>query len=199
LVLTDSIVNFTSEKIIVSGKVIDIGEGIDEFGHCWSKSPFPNINDNKAYYTNLDKRDYFTSEISSLEKGCIYYVRAYARNNHETVYGNTFVILVEDKGVPEVQTTDVSLLADGSIEITGKVISSGRGTILYKGICFDTLPNPTFDNVFSITFDISNNISMKIYQSQYKINKIYYFRAYAVNELGIGYGKVIEFKTTITD
>jgi len=64
----------------------DGGSAILARGVCWNTLPQPNINN--SITTNGSGDGSFTSEISGLERGTKYYVRAYATNENGTGYGN---------------------------------------------------------------------------------------------------------------
>jgi len=71
----------------------DGGAAIIERGVCWSTSPNPTIAANK---TNDGRGSgSFSSAITGLVPGTIYYVRAYAVNSEGTVYGNEVVFRAE--------------------------------------------------------------------------------------------------------
>lgn len=80
--------------------------------------------------------------------------------------------------------------------IGAKIVSNGGNTITDRGVCFDTVPNPTVasqktaaaaDSIFADSF------SVRI--GKLKPNKTYYVRAYATNSKGTGYSEQVTFTT----
>lgn len=73
----------------VTGNFIDIGEGIVSYGHCWSTSPNPTINDFKVTKSGKPgKQVDFTSQLTGLASGTDYYVRAFATTDETTIYSD---------------------------------------------------------------------------------------------------------------
>jgi hypothetical protein len=72
----------------------DGGAPITSRGVCWSTNPTPTIDDSKTI--DGTGTGTFTSSITGLTEGSVYYVRAYATNSTGTAYGNemTFTALV---------------------------------------------------------------------------------------------------------
>jgi uncharacterized protein (TIGR02145 family) len=60
------------------------GAPITESGLCWSKDTLPTIHDDHTSGTDTSS---FTDEMSNLEAGTVYFVRAYATNSSGTGYG----------------------------------------------------------------------------------------------------------------
>ena len=85
-----STINVTSitATSAVSGGVIanDGGSPITVKGVCWSISPNPTTTNFKT--TDGTGTATFSSTITGLTGGTMYYVRAYATNNFATAYGN---------------------------------------------------------------------------------------------------------------
>jgi hypothetical protein len=72
----------------------DGGAPIISRGLCWSTNPTPTIDDSKT--VDGTGTGAFTSSITGLTEGSVYYARAYATNNAGTAYGTemTFTALV---------------------------------------------------------------------------------------------------------
>ena len=86
-ITTTAVSNITGNTALSGGNVIsDGGAKITTKGVCWSTSPNPTIADNKT----IDGSGIgsFTTNISGLNSGATYYIRAYATNSTGTAYGN---------------------------------------------------------------------------------------------------------------
>lgn len=91
-VATTSISNVTQHTCLSGGKITyDGGYSIKDYGVCWSTSPNPNWYD-KNSKNALITNGTFTSTIFSLSLNTTYYIRAYARNEKGTGYGNEITL-----------------------------------------------------------------------------------------------------------
>lgn len=102
---TGAITDITINSAVATGKIIDLGEGIIDHGHCWSNTSNPTIADYKTSYGTISKTGLFTSDLQYLLPGIRYYVRAFAEtSNDELVYGDTvsFRIIAETGEIMDV-------------------------------------------------------------------------------------------------
>jgi len=93
-VVTSSVTNITATSATCGGNVTDDGGfEVTARGVCWSTSQNPTTSD--SHTTDGTGTGQFTSNITELSGGTIYYVRAYATNSIGTRYGEqkTFVYL----------------------------------------------------------------------------------------------------------
>jgi hypothetical protein len=165
------------------------GERISECGFCWSKTKNPTINDSniKVAYLSYDK---FSCQISGLDPGTTYYLKAYAKNGAGIAYSLTETF--RTKGIDEVsQLPSVSSLIINNVtadeaSVSGSITSSGGVDIIESGICLSTSPKPTSKyNGSGINCNIKH----------LKPSTTYYVRAYATNSLGTTYGEECCFTT----
>lgn len=75
--------SFSSGGIITN----DNGSPVTERGICWNTTGSPTISDSKS--NNGSGTGDFTSNVSGLQPGTLYYLRSYATNSIGTEYGNT--------------------------------------------------------------------------------------------------------------
>jgi hypothetical protein len=109
---------------------------------------------------------------------------------------NTLIVLVSScsgKKLPEISTSAVTGITITSATGGGTIIDEGSSTVVSLGICWSTDPEPTVQDfktseMAGVTQFTS---SMKGLQGGTK----YYVRAYASNDVGIGYGNEVTFTT----
>ena len=86
-VTTDSASNITSSNADVVGEIIDIGwSTVTQYGHCWSTSPEPTIDDDLFNLGTSDTTGIFISNLHNLASFTTYYVKAYAINSEGVSY-----------------------------------------------------------------------------------------------------------------
>ncbi len=89
---------------------------------------------------------------------------------------------------PETISTGITYT---SFKVKGKVITEEAENVTEKGVCWSTNPNPTInDNKL-----ISENNDFDLTINNLITNKTYYFRSYAINQIGVGYGSVQSTQT----
>lgn len=86
-VATGDVTNILSTTANVTGEILSTGDGIKQYGHCYSKTPDPDVSDTRTeYYVTIGAGRY-TSFLQGLEPGTKYYIKAYGSNDSETAYG----------------------------------------------------------------------------------------------------------------
>ena len=190
--LTTTTASNITDTSAVSGGIItnDGGATITARGVCWSTSPNPTISDNYTFdETGIGN---FTSNITGLTAGTTYYVRAYATNATGTAYGNEILFITNAIG-PTIITATVSNITDSSAVSGGIITSDGGAVVIARGICWDTLPNPTINSNHTSDSSGIGNFTSSI--TGLIAGTTYYVRAYAVNSVGTAYGNQVAFTT----
>jgi hypothetical protein len=123
-----------------------------------------------------------------------YYVRAYAKNSKGVAYGNEQTFSTGEAITPIITTKEVSGITGATAICGGVVTDDGSSTIIELGICWSTNHNPTINNSHA-TVNV-NDVSFTICITGLSANTTYYVRAYAKNNVGIGYGNEISFSTS---
>lgn len=86
---TTEVSSVTSTTAAAGGNITDDGGGnITARGVCWGTSPNPTVAGNKT--TNGTGPGLFTSNLTGLTDGTVYYYRAYATNSSGTTYGQEY-------------------------------------------------------------------------------------------------------------
>ena len=137
---------------------------------------------------------------SSSQKGDLLY-----HNGNEWVklpaggYGQSLVMCdsVPSWGgcVPKVTTANVSSISYTTATVAGSVIVDGGFPVTVKGVCWSTNPNPTV-NASTKTIEESGVGGFTSNVTGLLPNTTYYFRAYATNSIGTGYGSNVAVSTT---
>ena len=187
---TNNITGITSNSANSGGQVTDEGSSpVIIRGVCWSTSQNPTISNSKT--SNGNGPGSFSSYITGLNSCTTYYVRAYATNNDGlTGYGEqkTFTTIgcIDN---PNVTTNPGDHVTCNSARLNGTVNSGGGGTITERGFYYGTSSGSLTNKktVTGTTGSFSANLS------GLQENTTYYFRAYAKNSSGTGYGSVRSF------
>lgn len=187
----------TSTTAELYGEVISTGETpITLFGHCWSTSNTPTIENMYQGDDNYTSNKYVTN-ITELNPSTKYYFRAFATNSIETAYGEELSFTTNELGEPLVITEDISNITSTSVTLIGQIEDIGYAPVTEHGHCWSISSNPTITindgktSLGSIGVTTFNSNASDLAQ-----NTTYYYRAYATNSFGTVYGSAMNFSTT---
>ena len=100
------------------------------------------------------------------------------------------------------QASSISVVTATPTDITttsatcgGTVTNTGDATVVMRGVCWSTQPNPTIANSHTTNGEGAGNFSSSV--SGLTINRVYYLRAYAVTENTVTYGNEVSFTTQL--
>jgi hypothetical protein len=131
---TSAATSITTTTAISGGNITSDGGGsITARGVCWSLTANPTISDSKT--SDGTGTGSFTSNITGLQPGTTYHVRAYAINSAGTTYGNDITFKTNSVS-PVVTTTDVTGLTTTTAISGGNVISDGGSAVTSRGVCW---------------------------------------------------------------
>ncbi len=168
------------------------GSPVTERGVCYNTSPYPTTNN--SVINEGSGIGFYTSNITGLTENTIYYVRAYAINNHGTAYGDQKQFTTQSNtSLPVLTTNVVTNVTEISATLGGNISYDGGSAITVRGVCLNTVPNPTLDN-----FSTENGTgvgSFTVDLTGFTANTTYYVRAYAINNQGTAYGQEEVFTT----
>jgi uncharacterized protein (TIGR02145 family) len=207
-VATDAVSNIALTGAQVTGNITDLGtSNVTQYGHCWSYTPNPTTSNFKTLLGAKSLVGLFTSTLSGLEKGTLYYVRAYATNSYGTNYSSQVQFSTLAPNLATITTSAPSDLKYNSATFNANITDIGGigETISEYGFCYSTSQNPTVSNLKLVSGN--NKTSTGTYSgnaTNLSQNTTYYLRAYAVNSSGTAYGNERSFSTpsnsfTITD
>ncbi|MBN2519352.1 MAG: hypothetical protein JXB17_02510 [Bacteroidales bacterium] len=184
--------NYTSAQVTSQVNSFQ-GKNISDHGHCWDTIQNPDIYSHRDALGKLNSNS-FISELTNLIPGKQYYVRGYICFNNTNLYSDQISFNTKSASTPEIVTNEISNVTARSALITCLLTNSGGLQVKEKGICWNAFGNPdTNDNRL---IDTINTDSLSLFLYDLAINTKYYVRAYAINSKGIGYGEVLDFKTS---
>jgi len=157
-------------------------------GICWNTSPAPTTDNNKT--ANGSGSGDFTSSLSGLTAGTVYYVRAYANTYNGIVYGNE-VSFTTGIAPPIVTTFAATNIAPTYADCKGSVTTSAEVSV--RGVCWSTNQNPTIADRKTTNGTGSGTFLGTL--TGLNPSTTYYARAYATTVAGTHYGNEISFTT----
>ena len=192
-VTTNEVTDITITSAICGGNVTaDGGATVTARGVCWSTSQNPTITG--SHTTDGSGTGSFTSNITGLNAGTTYYVRAYATNSEGTSYGSRkSFTTTQHYEPPTVTTNNVTGITETTAVCGGNVTADGGATVTARGVCWSTSQNPTISD--SHTTDGSGTGSYTSNITGLNAGTTYYVRAYATNSYGTSYGSQKNFTT----
>lgn len=179
----------------VHGEILEVGQdGIEQHGFVWSETRAPTIeSENKNELGVATGTGTFSSIIAGLSPNTIYHVRAYGTGADQIVYGMEKIFTTSSPTVPSLRTIPAFFVDENSAAAGGSIISNGGTEITVRGVCWSTHSNPRIDDNCSI--DGAGSGSFESDMNDLEPFTVYFFRAYATNSLGTGYGEKYGFKT----
>lgn len=166
------------------------GSEITTRGICWGLDANPTINNNQCVADIVTAT--YTCNLTNLQPGKTYHVRAFAINVAGTAYGND-VTFTTPAVLPTVTTTQLSNITASSAISGGYVTDDGGATITARGVCWSTSENPTITDSHTTDGNGIGTYSSSITGIAFATK--YYVRAYATNIAGTSYGEQIDFTT----
>ena len=164
-------------------------------GICWSTNKNPTVSDSlttDSISAGVAGTGVFADSIKGLTPFTTYYIRAYATNGNGIAYGNEETITTLAM-VPLITTTIATEVTVTTARCGGDIITEGGAAVIARGTCWSTSPNPTIND--NITTDGVGSGGFISIITGLTSGTIYYFRAYATNSVGTGYGDELSFTT----
>ncbi len=190
---TTQVTSITAVSAQSGGNITDDGGStVTTRGVVWSTGQNPTLESNQGITFNATGTGSFTSNLSNLQPGTVYYVRAYATNSVGTSYGDQQSFATQD-GLPELTTIAVSGI--NTPTSGGNITSNGGFAITERGVVWSTSQNPTLETNQGITFNGTGTGSFTSNLNNLQPGTVYYVRAYATNSVGTSYGNQVNFTT----
>ena len=193
-VTTSAVTNILHNFATCGGEVTaDGGANVTARGICWSTSQNPTVS--ASHTTAGTGMGSFTSNMTGLQPGTTYYVRAYATNGAGTAYGEERSMTTLE--LPSVTTNAVTGISNTAATCGGEVVYDGGLNVTARGVCWSSSQNPTVSDSHT-----SDGIGVGSFTSNItglQPATTYYVRAYATNGAGTAYGNQVSFTTTNTN
>ena len=193
VVTTSTITQITETTAVAGGNVTaDGGASVTERGVVYGTSENPTVGNSKV--VGGSGTGMFTCNLTGLQPNTKYYVRAYAVNKKDTVYGEqvNFTTLTPIV-VPTVMTHVITQIAETTAVAGGNVTADGGASVTERGVVYGTAENPTTANSKVVGGSGTGTFTCNLADLQ--PNTKYYVRAYAVNSQGTAYGEQVSFTT----
>jgi uncharacterized protein (TIGR02145 family) len=187
---TAGITSITPTSAVSGGNIsADGGGSVTARGICWATATSPTIANSKT--TDGTGTGAFTSNLTGLTPGSMYYVRAYATNSAGTAYGNELTFAASVIQLPTLTTAAITSITATSAVSGGNVTADGGGAVTAKGVCWATAPAPTIAG--SKTTDGTGTGPFTSNITGLTAGTTYFVCAYATNSTGTSYGNEISF------
>lgn len=109
------------------------------------------------------------------------------------IFMNSCEMPVDPAILPKVTTVEVTHVTIGSAQSGGDITSDGGSSVIERGVCWSTVPNPTIINDKTSDGGGIGTFSSNI--TDLTDNTTYFIRAYATNANGTSYGSAYQIKT----
>ena len=191
-VSTANITNIAASTATCGGNVsADGGSYVTDRGICWATTNAPTVDNN--HVAMGQGTGTFSCNMTNLEPGTTYYVRAYAVNNRGTAYGEQKQF-TSSNGLPTISTGTVSNIGATSAQCGGSITNNGGFNVTARGICWNTVGNPDING--DHTTNGTGNGTFTASMTNLTPSTTYHVRAYATNSTGTVYGSERTFTTT---
>ncbi len=173
-----------------NGKILDVGDpAYTERGFVYGLQHNPTVEDDMKKVVSGKGLGAFSSNVSDLQEGNVYYVRAFATNATGTVYGEE----VECNCIatmPSVSTVKIDEIhiAQGVATFHGKINTLGDLEYEERGFVYATVHNPTYTDSIALAHG-SGLGDFTVTVRKLEMGNTYYVRAFAKNHKGIVYGE----------
>jgi pectate lyase len=195
-VATNTVGSIAKNSAISGGNVLDGGtHPVLERGICWNTIPLPIYVDSKT--SNGIGVGEFSSVIEGLPANTTIYLRAYAASVAGISYGDQVSFTTLEASIPVLTTVEATGV-NGEMAISGATfVDPGGATFSHRGLCWNSTGNPTINDAISDEGAGEGAFVSKMTNLQNVTT--YYYRSYATNNAGTGYGeeKMLTTSTSI--
>ncbi len=195
LVTTSAVTNIGNNSAKFNGSInVEGSPAFTEKGFCYSKTGEPNVSSNKVIVYGSGTGAYNTT-VNGLEYQTTYYVKAYAIQNGQPVYGNTVQFATSWNAV-QVSTSAVTSIESTSATFNGMIGNAGSPAYTERGFCYSdwaSMPTTTHNKVVVNGVGVTGNFNKNV--TGLSDGTLYYVRAYAIQNGEVVYGESVSFTT----
>lgn len=164
--IASSAENIKETSFDIGGSIVATGGSqIIAYGHCWSLSHNPTINDNKTNQGVSDAAISFKSTLENLSTYTTYYVRAYAQNAQGLVYSDEIAVTTQDVASDVWDGNIASSFAGGSGTFADPYIVKTGGQLLlvkdFKNSYFELGGNIDLNNKNWLPYEFAGSLDGK--------------------------------------
>ena len=184
-------INKNNGTATFNGNVTNAGDpAYNEKGFVYGFTHNPNVDDNTKKIVTGSGTGAYSSNVSELQVGHTYYIRAYAKNEGSNpAYGEE--ITLDFTATPAAVTTSAPTnknIANGTATLNGNITNAGDPTYTEKGFVYATTSNPNIeDNTKKIVVG-SGTGTYSVSVDGLVMGETYYIRAYVINGGETHYG-----------
>lgn len=170
-----------SNSVSTTGNIVDINsQGMDSFGHCWSTTNSPTINDTKSEFIGAETGNSFTTNLDGLLFNTTYYLRSYATNNSETIYSTEESFKITDPSSIQISITNSTIIDENTIVFETSITGLNSLKALELGICWDSTSQPNINSNKIYDEEILNDTNINFSIGNLSQETPYYFRLYSI-------------------
>ena len=182
------------------GAIVSVGSArVTHHGFVWATAENPTIDTaQKCDLGDAQTSQDFSYTASNLQPATTYYVRAYAENTEGISYSSQQLKFTtsSEPSVPKVETGHVTNLKQKEMTVAGNITDLGATTgIMAHGHVWSTQPNPTVTDQKTDLGETHQKQSFNSILKDLLPGTLYYIRAYARNQYGVGYGEIVQATT----
>jgi len=192
-VTTQAVSSISSTTATGNGNITAIGSAnATKRGVCWNITGSPTIANSKAEETGSFGTGAFTRPMTGLSPGVKYYVKAYAYNEAGYSYGAE-VNFTTLKVAPTVTTQLATEVSQNHVKGNGNITALGGENATERGFEYGLTKTATWTKKETGSYGIG---AFYLTIENLQANTAYWYRAYAVNSIGTGYGEWVQFQTS---
>ena len=165
-------------------------------GFVYALTSMPTLEDTLSDLTaTVTEENTYSAIATGLEMGETYYVRGYAINEAGVAYSTNQVKVVPQTVLASVMTKTVSNVnpdsESASATFNGTIVDEGDPAYTERGFVYGVVHNPTVEDDTKKVATGSGTGDFSVNVSGLEVSKVYYVRAYAINDKGGAYGNEI--------
>lgn len=185
------------ENATVGGVIMNTSRTeIIEKGIMWGLQPELSFSDNQ-YIPCGYGNDSFDYNLSQLSPNTTYYFQAYIKTDNSLFLGEVKSFSTKEIGMALVETYSPESILPSMARFKGEVKYEGGSPVTISGFIWGTFPE--IDYLTSEDIPVASGTGLLEYDlNTLEPGKSYFYRAYAINSMGISYGEPINFVTPQT-